>query len=376
MDNITILGCGRVGSAMALDLARDGEFRVTAADRSREALARLAARGIADPVLRPVPGGGGAGSGPGRGPGGGRGARPPGLRHRAGGAGGGQARGGHLLLPEDPFLLDDLAREQGLVAVVDAGMAPGCDNIILGDLAREWGTITRFECLVGGLPVVRTWPYEYKAGFSPVDVLEEYTRPSRYVADGRMVVRPALSEAELVDFPGPRHPGGVQHRRAAHPAAPPCRRRSSRRRPCAIRATRRRCACCGRAGFRTRSPGTWAESGSRPWTSTAALLFPLWEMKEGDEDFTVMRVTVEGLQDGRPRRKVFHLLDRFDRAAGTTSMARTTGYTCTAVARLVASGRYRRAGVNPPEYLGREPGCWAFVREELARRGVVFTETE
>jgi saccharopine dehydrogenase-like NADP-dependent oxidoreductase len=95
-------------------------------------------------------------------------------------------------------------------------------------------------------------------------------------------------------------------------------------------------------------------------------------MEEGDEDFTVMRVTVEGLQNGMEQRQVFQLLDRYDRATGTTSMARTTGYTCAAMARLVAAGGYRRRGISPPEYVGREPGCWAFIRSELARRGVVF----
>ena len=103
---------------------------------------------------------------------------------------------------EDPFRLDALAKEKGLIAVMDAGVAPGCGNLILGDLERRLDTITRFECLVGGLPVVRTWPFEYKAGFSPADVLEEYTRPARYVDHGEVVVRPALSEPELVDFPG------------------------------------------------------------------------------------------------------------------------------------------------------------------------------
>ena len=54
---------------------------------------------------------------------------------------------------------------------------------------------------------------------------------------------------------------------------------------------------------------------------------------------------------------MFHLLDRYDRATGTTSMARTTGYTCTAVARLVASGGYRRAGISPPELWAGSPGA-------------------
>ena len=42
----------------------------------------------------------------------------------------------------------------------------------------------RLEIVVGGLPVERTWPFEYKAPFSPRDVIEEYIRPARLVENG------------------------------------------------------------------------------------------------------------------------------------------------------------------------------------------------
>jgi saccharopine dehydrogenase-like NADP-dependent oxidoreductase len=86
-----------------------------------------------------------------------------------------------------------------------------------------------------------------------------------------------------------------------------------------------------------------------------------------------MRVVVEGVESGQRRTYTYDLLDHYDPATGTTSMARTTGYTCTAVVRAVAQGRYTRKGISPPEYLGRE-GCWDFIREDLAKRNVRFTE--
>src|SRR5207244_3412258 len=43
-------------------------------------------------------------------------------------------------------------------------------------------------------------PYQYKAPFAPLDVVEEYTRPARMVENGQQVTRPALSETELIDF--------------------------------------------------------------------------------------------------------------------------------------------------------------------------------
>ena len=40
----------------------------------------------------------------------------------------------------------------------------------------------------------------------------------------------------------------------------------------------------------------------------------------------------------------------------------------------VLEGLYNRPGISPPEYLGREPGCFEAVTTHLAERGVVFRE--
>lgn len=57
--------------------------------------------------------------------------------------------------------------------------------------------VSSFVCMVGGLPAERKMPWQYKAPFSPVDVIEEYTRPARLVERGEAVNQPALSESEL-----------------------------------------------------------------------------------------------------------------------------------------------------------------------------------
>ena len=64
--------------------------------------------------------------------------------------------------PEDPFDLDELAKQKNVIAVMDCGVAPGMGNIILGHHDGQM-KISDYECLVGGLPEVREWLYEYKA---------------------------------------------------------------------------------------------------------------------------------------------------------------------------------------------------------------------
>ena len=374
MLHVVVLGAGRVGGAMAKDLSP--EFRVTVADRSEAALGRMKQVGLAtraadlsspeavkaavadaDLVVGAVPG-------------------FLGFATAKAVLEAGKPLVDISFFDEDCFELDALAKAQNLTAIVDCGIAPGCHNIILGDLARQWDRVTSFECLVGGLPVIRTWPYEYKAGFSPIDVIEEYTRPSRYVKDGRIVTFPALSEPELLEFDGlgtleSFNTDGLRSILKSFPQVPDMKEKTLRY-PGHIEKMR----MLRESGFFNKEKLQVGGVAVSPLDLTTALLFPLWFMEEGDEDFTVMRVTVAGEKAGQPVRKQFNLLDRYDRATRTTSMARTTGYSCTAAVRLLASGRFSRKGINPPEYPGLEPGAWDFIRADLAKHGVLFTETD
>jgi len=95
--------------------------------------------------------------------------------------------------------LDKLAREKNVTAITDIGVAPGLSNLILGCYNEEM-MVSNFECYVGGLPKIRKKPFEYKASFSPADVIEEYIRPARLKEHGQIVTKPALTEREYIHF--------------------------------------------------------------------------------------------------------------------------------------------------------------------------------
>jgi saccharopine dehydrogenase-like NADP-dependent oxidoreductase len=88
-----------------------------------------------------------------------------------------------------------------------------------------------------------------------------------------------------------------------------------------------------------------------------------------------MRVIVAGRDGDRPVRYTYDLYDEYNAADGATSMARTTGYTNTIVARLLAAGRLREPGVFAPEQLAVRDGLLDHVIGELRRRGVEITLT-
>ena len=100
---------------------------------------------------------------------------------------------------ENLMLLNSLAKENEVTVIYDAGVAPGIPNFILGNLNKDQKVLS-FQYFVGGLPMEPTPPYNYKAPFSPIDVIEEYTRPARIMRDGKLITLPALSEIVEIEY--------------------------------------------------------------------------------------------------------------------------------------------------------------------------------
>lgn len=198
--------------------------------------------------------------------------------------------------PENALDLDSLAIRHDVTAIVDCGVAPGMGNILLGyhDARMK---VTSFECLVGGLPVARRWPFSYKAPFSPVDVIEEYTRPARYVENGCLVTRDALSDPELIDFPGigtleAFNTDGLRSLIHTMPHIPNMKEKTLRY-PGHIEYIR----VLKESGFFGTDPVRLVDGSKvRPLDLTSRLLFDQWRLGEDEEEFTVMRVIVEGLE--------------------------------------------------------------------------------
>ena len=113
----------------------------------------------------------------------------------------------------------------------------------------------------------------------------------------------------------------------------------------------------------------------RPIDMTSKLLFPKWKLKEGELDFTVMQVIVEGKKDGKRLRFAYDLFDTYDPATRIHSMARTTGYTATVALRMIVDGLYTEKGVSVPEFIGNQPECVKYLLNGLKERGVVYRET-
>jgi len=224
---------------------------------------------------------------------------------------------------------------------------------------------------VGGLPQVRRWPYEYTAVFSPIDVLEEYTRPARMVQDGKVVTRPALSEIEQLEFEGvgTLEAFNSDGLRSLISLPVPDMKEKTMRYPGHTELMR----AIRETGLLSYEPLKVGNVEIRPIDLTCTLLKRAWKLPEGEGDITVMRVQVTGQSKGKRISHVYDLIDRYDPATGNTSMARTTGFPCAIVARMMLEGSLDLpAGVYFPEKLAGNRKVLEGLLAQLADRKVVF----
>jgi lysine 6-dehydrogenase len=375
MKRIAVLGCGLVGSTIVRDLAAEADLQVRAVDLSEENLAAVASVARVESRREDLSSGSGiaaasegcdavVGAVPGR----------LGTSMLRTVIEAGKPISDISFAPENPLELDALAREKGVTAVVDCGVSPGLSNLAVGRAAAKLDRLEDAVIFVGGLPVERRWPYEYRIVFSATDVIEEYTRPARLVEGGRLVVKPALSEPEPVEFPGV---GTLEafNTDGLRTLVETVRATNMKEKTLRYPGHAEKMRMLRESGFFGESPERIGGADVIPRALTERLLFRAWRREEGEEELTVLRVVATGESAGSRVRYSFDLFDRTDRATGETSMARTTGYPCSIMAQMLVRGEFRRPGVLPPELFAGDDAVYAKLVSELARRGVHFRET-
>ena len=275
--------------------------------------------------------------------------------------------------PEKRAALTDRALAAGVLVVPGCGVAPGISNICVGHAVGLLDETDNAVIYVGGIPRRKEGPLQYETVFLLESVFNAYLRPVQAIIGGERVVMEPRSGLEQVEFPEPigtleafnndglasllltigdeiagdlvektmRYPGHIEQIRFLEE--------------------------CGLLG---KAPVTCGGDQVVPFELLTEVLGPRLELGP-DGDILVMRVVVEGTKDGKPQRHVFELIDYFDPVAGDTAMARTTGFSATCAARVVASGAVTQRGVLFPEQLFVGEHYAAFTAE-LSGKGVLI----
>jgi lysine 6-dehydrogenase len=370
------LGCGLVGSVIATDMARD--YDVTVVDLNEKALDALKAKvpsvktvvgscidaGILAPLLKDadivtagVPG-------------------RFGYKMMETVIGLGKNLSDISFMAEDFELLDAFAREKGVAVVPDIGVAPGMSNYLMGRGCALLDEVEDAVIYVGGIPEKKVPPFNYQVTWSPADVIEEYTRPARFVEESKPVTVEAMDRLTLREFPrvGELETFITDGLRSliTNLTAKRMEERTLRW-PGHVEQMRL-----------LRSMGLFDETPRKlggvevvPRDVACDLLFPMWKMdpEKGDRDLTIMQVEVHGFKGKDEITYTWDLWDRFDENSWTNSMGRCTGCTCAIFARAIQKGLIGQTGVLAPEKLAADDNLYEFVMKEQAARGLVYKET-
>jgi lysine 6-dehydrogenase len=373
MKKILVLGAGLVGGPIALDLAKDKETKVAVADISKARLENINNPDILkisadlsdkkelnalvsdyDLIVNAVPG-------------------FMGFETLKTCIEASKDAVDIAFYPEDAFLLSDLAKKKGVRVIVDMGVAPGMSNLLAGYAASLMEKIEFIDIFVGGLPKKRTLPWEYKAVFSPSDVIEEYTRIARLVENGKIVEKPALTEIELLQFD---EVGTLEAFNSDGLRSLLFTLKADRMREKTLRypGYANKIKLLAENGFFKEEKIKIGNQMVSPLEFTSKLLFDHWKLGPGEVDLTVMRIEVEGISEGKIKKHTFDLYDEYDPVSGIHSMARTTGYAASMAARLLLSGIYKEIGITVPEFLGKNEGIVNFMLNGLKDRNVFYKE--
>jgi len=277
--------------------------------------------------------------------------------------------------PQDPFELDNIAKEKGVISIVDMGIAPGISNLLAGYSTTFTDKLIDVAIYVGGLPKVRKLPFEYKAVFSPADVIEEYTRPTRLVENGNIVVKPPLTEPEFLEFD---NIGTLEafNSDGLRTLIETVKSLSMKEKTLRYPGHREKMKLFADTGMFSMEKINVNGISVSPMDITAKLMFDHWKFTKDDRDFTVMRIIINGVIKGEIVKYTFDLYDEYDEKNGVHSMARTTGYTAAMGVRLIRDKKFRRVGISPPEFIGMEDGLKDYVLEGLKKRDIYFSESK
>ena len=279
-------------------------------------------------------------------------------------------------MPEDFEELDELAKENNVTVVPDIGVAPGMSNFLVGRGAALLDEVEEVIIYVGGIPNKLVPPFNYQITWSAADVIEEYTRPARYIKDYNPVVIEAMGDLNEKEF----SKIGVLETfitDGLRSLVKNIKARNMQERTMRWPGHVEQMRILRDMGLFEEKKRILGGVEVVPRDIACDLLFPMWKMNpdKGDRDLTVMQIEVAGYKGRDFVTHTWNLLDIFDEETWRNSMGRCTGSTCSIFAQAFVRGFIKEKGVIAPEKLAHSDELYNFVIEEQAKRNIIYTES-
>jgi lysine 6-dehydrogenase len=275
-------------------------------------------------------------------------------------------------MAENPLALDKKAAREDVTVVPDCGLAPGISNVLVGHAVAELDKIKSAHIMVGGLPEKPIPPLGYVITWSPESLIDEYTRTARIVDKGKQTDVEVLSGIEEVDFPGF---GKLEafFTDGLRTLIDTIEGEEMWEKTLRYSGHAEKVKALKDLGFFEEKQVSLNDVKISPRRLAVKLLAEkLWRPEI--RDVVALKVVISGIRNGKPLRYVYHLLDRFDKNRGITSMARTTAYPASIVAQMMLKGEVKEKGVTPPEKLGMNEKLFKMFMEGLKQHGIEVSE--
>ncbi len=268
--------------------------------------------------------------------------------------------------------LDQEAKKAGITYITELGVAPGLANVLVGYGAEKFDELQSLKLRVGGIPVIPEPPLEYNQVYSIEGILYQYEGESTIIREGEKQTVPTLTEIEEIHFDGFKpleafhSAGGTSTFPDTFPSLKHLDYKTIRYQGHAEKFKLLSDLNLLRDDYTVELNGQQI----KPRDVFAKVLEPIIELGE-KEDVVLVRVMLEGIQDGQPASTEFELIAHYDRENKVTAMACSTAYSISVVAQMIGSGLINEKGVFAPEQI--VPGE-TFIKE-MANRGVDIKET-
>jgi len=271
--------------------------------------------------------------------------------------------------PESPLILNSEANDAGVTVIPDCGVAPGLSNILVGYAVSKLDRTREVHIMAGGIPEQPIPPLDFILTWSVEGLIDEYMRNPRIIEKGRVVEVPALSGLEEVFFPcigklEAFYTDGLRTLLHTMSGVENMWEKTLR-----YKGHAEKIILLKSLGFFDDAPIVTDNTQIVPRVLTAKLME---RSLKGIElgDILAMTVEVAGDSLGEEARLKYIVLDRYDKEKKVTAMARTTGYTASIIARKLVQGAIDHVGVVPPEKLGMDCAFFEDFLSELNNKGV------
>ena len=282
-----------------------------------------------------------------------------------------------LTIPADTALpeLRKLAESSPALVIIGCGLEPGLTELLACHLAEKLDRVDELHIKCGGIPAEPTPPLGYKIVFggTRLPLREE---DAWVVENGQLTKEARYSGVELVTFPGVGECEAFTESFMPWLLGLPMLQNLRRGTQKTVRwpGYAAKITVLKELGLLSDTPITVDGAQISPKRLVDTVLYPYVKMEKDDQDLTVFRVEAVGEREGKPCRLQAEMVDRYNTKQGLTSMARTTAFTGSIVARMIACGELTGRGLQHPERIITGPHFERLVNE-LKTLGITFELT-